>query len=183
MSTHLRVRILVLLGLSLATLASTGCSDDGATGDEPPDAADATALVGDATTSTSEPLPVGEPVTRFSLAVGDCINDYPAIDVLTRVGCDTPHDREVFHAESHPAPFGERWPGDLQMQEFALSRCYEQFAAFAGTLYEVSRLEIGAITPTQQNFEDARARYRTITCFVHDSDGAELVGSMRGRGE
>jgi hypothetical protein len=183
MRTHLRVRFALLLAVGFAALTTTACSDDGDAGAEPPDAADATALAGDPTTTTSEPLPVGEPVTRFSLAVGDCVNEYPAIDVLTRVGCETPHDREVFHAETHPAPFGERYPGELQMQEYALARCYEHFTAFAGTLYEVSRLEIGAITPTEQNFEDSRARYRTITCFVHDADGEELVGSMRGRGE
>ncbi|HEX7094796.1 MAG TPA: septum formation family protein [Acidimicrobiales bacterium] len=133
-------------------------------------------------TTTSGP-PVGEPISRYSLQVGDCFNVYESIDVTTRVPCEMPHDREVFHAESHPAPHGEPYPGDREMQRYALQVCYQQFEAFAGILYELSRLDIGAITPTKENFEDARARYRGITCYVQDTSRKPLVGSMRGRGE
>ena len=54
------------------------------------------------------------------------------------------------------------------------------FEEFTGGLYEVSSLQIGAFTPTKQNFEDAKARYRGITCFVYQR-GQQLTGSMQGR--
>jgi hypothetical protein len=134
-------------------------------------------------TSTTMVQPVGDPVNRYQLVVGHCFNRYESIDVITRVPCDGPHDAEVFHYETHPAPFGEPYPNDREMQKYALGVCYAQFESFAGVLYEISRLDIGVITPTQENFEDAKARYRGITCYVSDQEGEPLVGSMRGRGE
>ena len=99
------------------------------------------------------------------------------------MSCETPHDAEIFHYETHPAPFGEPYPNDREMQKYALRVCYTPFESFAGTLYELSRLDIGVITPTRENFEDAKARFRGISCYVNDEDGEQLVGSMRGRGE
>jgi hypothetical protein len=142
---------------------------------------DTTDPVAEATTTTV--AIVGDPVNRFTLQLGDCFNRYESLDVTTRVGCDGPHDREVFHTDSYPAPFGEPYPGDRTMQQYGIRACYAHFADFAGVRYELSRLEIGAITPTQQNFEDAKARYRGITCYVFARDGHPLTGSMRGRGE
>jgi hypothetical protein len=169
--------ILVTVALALA-----GCTDDGgadAAIDSTTSSPDAPA---DSTTSTMV-QPVGDPVTRYQLVVGDCFNRYESIDVITRVSCDSPHDAEMFHYETHPAPFGEPYPNDREMQQYALSVCYAQFESFAGVLYELSRLDIGVITPTKENFEDSKARYRGISCYVTDQDGEPLVGSMRGRGE
>lgn len=183
----MRNTLRALVALALVPLLALGCADDGDAGPEPLDTADAALLDGGPEAGTAPTTtvlqPVGDPITRFSLNVGDCFNRYESIDVTTRVGCEMPHQREVFHAESHPAPFGEQWPGDHQMQDYAIHQCYAQFEAFAGILYELSRLEIGAITPTEANFTDSKARYRTITCFVNDAGGDDLVGSMRGKGE
>jgi hypothetical protein len=169
--------------LAIVLLGAAGCSDDGGAdaATETTTSVAAADLAVDA--STTLPSPVGEPVNRYQLVVGDCFNRYESIDVTTRVPCETPHDREVFHYETHPAPFGEPYPNDREMQKYALTVCYAAFEAFTGTLYEVSRLDIGAITPTKENFEDSKARYRGITCWVGDESGEELVGSMRGRGE
>jgi len=168
--------------LALAVLTSAGaCSNDDTSG-----AADATTETTTpvtevlAATTTTSPEPVGEQVPRYSLQLGDCFNVYDGLTVITRVPCDQPHDREVFHTEKHPAPHGEPFPGEGAMQRYATDVCYGQFEAFTGGLYEVSSLEIGAFTPTQQNFEDSKARYRTITCFVYQR-GQQLTGSMRGR--
>jgi hypothetical protein len=172
-----------LLLLIPAILALSGCNDD-----EGADAATETTTsvagdaAGNATTSTMV-QPVGDPVTRYQLVVGDCFNRYESIDVITRVACDGPHDAEMFHYETHPAPFGEPYPNDREMQKYALAVCYAQFESFTGGLYELSRLDIGVITPTKENFEDAKARFRGIACYVTDQAGEPLVLTMRGRGE
>lgn len=174
------VVVAVLVVVALAGACTDGDGADASTESTLPD--EALELPTTAPTTTS-PEPVGEPVSRYELQVGDCFNVYDHLDLTTRVPCEVPHDREVFHAEGHPAPHGEPYPGDREMQRYARSVCYAQFEAFAGTLYELSRLGIGAITPNKTNFEDNKARYRGITCYVHDTSRAPLVGSMRGHGE
>jgi hypothetical protein len=183
-STTIRARASVVArGLAVAlgvAVLIAGCSDDGDAGATP----DTTTTVDPAAVTTTTALqPVGDPVNRYQLEIGDCFNRYDAINVFTRVACDAPHGMEVFAKATHPAPFGEAYPNDREMQKFALQACYGQFQAFAGGLYEVSRLDIGVITPTKDSFEDSKARYRTITCFVSDQGGEPLVGSMRGRAE
>jgi hypothetical protein len=168
-----------LTGLGVGTVA---CSDDDTGAGSADATTETTTPVAEAleATTTTSPEPVGEQVSRFSLQVGECFNVYDGLSVITRVPCDQPHDREVFHTEKHPAPHGEPFPGDRAMQRYATDVCYRQFEAFTGGLYEVSTLEIGAFTPTQQNFEDSKARYRGITCFVYQR-GNQLMGSMQGR--
>jgi hypothetical protein len=163
----------------LLAVVTGACSDDDGTAGATPETTAAPAAEVLASTTTTAAEPVGEQVTRYSLNAGDCFNVYDALNVITRVPCDQPHDREVFHTDRHPAPFGEPFPGDRAMQRFATDLCYRHFEAFNGGIYEVSALQLGAFTPTQQNFEDAKARYRGITCFVYQS-GSQLTGSMRG---
>jgi hypothetical protein len=172
----------VLLAAFLVLIAA-GCSDDGGAATTDGSTTTVEAAGGTAPGPTSSLAPVGDPVTQYDLAVGDCFNRYDDIEVITRVPCDAPHDAEVFHYENHPAPFGEPYPNDREMERYARRVCYAHFAEFAGILYEVSRLEIGVITPNRENFEDSKARYRGITCYVHDERGEDLVGTMRNRAE
>jgi hypothetical protein len=127
--------------------------------------------------------PVGEPVGRLQLVVGDCFNRYDSIEVFTRVPCEGEHAGEVFHFENHPAPFGDPYPSDRDLRTYALQVCYAQFQPFVGVQYEVSMLEIGAFTPPKENWEDSKARYRGIICYVTAESGEPLVGTMRGRAE
>jgi hypothetical protein len=178
-----RLAVTLLALVTVAALAATGCSDDGGAGATSETTTTLPTAGGTAPATTTSQQPVGDPVNRYQLAVGDCFNNYDDIEVITRVPCETPHDAEVFHYENHPAPFGEPYPNDREMERYALRVCYAQFEAFAGILYEVSRLDIGVITPNRENFEDSKARYRGIACFVHDEDGEQIIGTMRGRGE
>jgi hypothetical protein len=177
-------RLLAVL-CALVTLATAcgGSSTSGTSDEQRIDAAVAAQeeAAGAAATTTIV-VPVGSPVNRFTLEVGDCVNRYEALDVTTRVPCDQPHDREVFHKASHPAPFGEPYPSNKVLQRDGTKACYEQFEAYVGSLYEVSELVIAVQTPTKENFEDPRARYRGITCFVQRGDRKPLVGSVRGSG-
>jgi hypothetical protein len=167
------------IALAVLVIAVGACSPSDGAGD--PAAGGSTSTTAPAAAPTTSSLvPVGDPVNRFTLAVGDCFNRYDAIEVTTRVPCDTPHDREAFAKLSYPAPFGEPFPSEPTMEHFAIQGCYAEFAAYVGAIYELSTLGVGAITPTKENFEDQKARYRGITCFLVSNDGKPLVGSMRG---
>jgi hypothetical protein len=178
-----RTPLIVVLVLTVA-LAGAACSDDdgGVSASLDPTTTSVDPAAGGAVTTTIV-QPVGDPVRRDQLVVGDCFNSYDSIDVTTRVPCDGPHFGEVFHFEFHPAPFGEPYPNERELEKYAMQVCYSQFAAFDGGLYEVSRLDIGVVIPTREQWEDSKARYRGIICYLHDEGGEELVGSMRGRGE
>jgi hypothetical protein len=178
---HLARAGIAVAAMVVALLGLAGCNgDDGAGATS--ESTTTSAAAAEPTSSTIE-QPVGDPVPRDQLAVGDCFNTYDTIKVTTRVPCETPHDGEVFHFENHPAPFGEPYPNERELEKYARRACYARFEAFTGGLYEVSRLDIGAVTPTKEQWLDSRARYRGITCFLHDPSGEPLVGTMRGRAE
>ena len=135
--------------------------------------------------TTSTP---GELINQFTLEVGDCFDQSRELQsglpvvTTTRVGCDIPHEFEVYHRLEFPAASPAIYPGDKVMRDFALESCYRVFDAWVGEKYELSTLDIEVLTPTQDNFEDSVARYRGIHCFVHRSDGSPLVATTRGSG-
>lgn len=178
----MRARRLLLAFAALGAAAlPLGCTDSGGGGANA-GAATTTVPTGGSTTSTTVAI-VGDPLNQYTLVVGDCFNRYEigATAVTTRVPCEEPHQREVYLAATHPAAFGEPWPGDDVLQRYAQRLCYQGFAAFVGVIYELSELGIGALTPPQPNWEDERARYRGILCYLTRNDGKPLVGSMRGK--
>jgi hypothetical protein len=169
---------LALLGA--CTVLVGACSDD--TPADP--AVPSTAASSTAASSTSTTVAiVGDPLNQFTLVLGDCFNRYDvgATNVTTKLPCDEPHQREVYATATHPARFGEPWPGDDALQQYGLRLCYQNFQAFVGVIYELSELGIGVLTPPQENWDDERARYRGITCYLTRNDGKPLVGSMRGK--
>jgi len=198
----------VAVAIAFASLAAS-CSGGSSTKSESasdPAAAAAAALETSttsipATTTTTPPattvhppqaLPTtstpGELVNQFTLEVGDCFdqsrelqNGLPVV-TTTRLGCNIPHEFEVYHRLEFPAAFPAIYPGDKVMRDFALESCYRVFDAWVGEKYELSTLDIEVLTPTQDNFEDSVARYRGIHCFVHRSDGSPLTATTRGSG-
>ncbi|MCY3851161.1 MAG: hypothetical protein OXF75_10235 [Acidimicrobiaceae bacterium] len=124
----------------------------------------------------------GSVIDQFSLGAGDCFNRSESLaagrsQVITSlISCEEPHDHQIYHLLTYPAPHPSIYPGDDVMNEFAVQSCYRQFAPWVGNDYETSELEIGVITPPQSNFEDDVARYRTIHCWVERFDGESLVG-------
>ena len=173
-------RLAALAASGALVLALAGCSDTTDLTSADPALGTTTIAPGaDASTSTSTSLvPVGDPVNKYTLNVGDCFNRYESIDVTTRVPCSNPHDREVFFKLTYPAPFGDPYPGAQALQKWGTTACYQQFQSYVGVIYELSELVIGVLTPTKENFEDERARYRGVTCYLLRS-GAQLTGSMR----
>jgi len=146
------------------------------------------------TTTTEQALPVdltstpGEVINQYSLTIGDCFdqtrelqNGLPVV-TTNKLGCNSPHEFEVYYRLEFPAGFPAIYPGNKVMRDFALESCYRTFDTWVGEKYELSLLDIEVLTPTQQNFEDPVARYRGIHCFVHRSDGDPLTSTTRRSG-
>jgi hypothetical protein len=129
---------------------------------------------------------VGEVVNLHDLKAGTCFNSYSwvqadrQISIDTRVPCPGPHQHEIYLRTAHPARPGAPWPGDREMEAYARAECYAAFAGFVGLIFELSELELGYLTPSRTDFEHDRAVFRNIHCFVHRSDGTELVGTAAG---
>jgi hypothetical protein len=170
------------VGAVLALALAAGCSDDAPAGGATTTST-TSQPVGATTTSAGAPAIVGDPINVYTLALGDCFNRYATgtDTITTRVPCDAEHEGEVFATLVHPAPFGDPWPGADALQQYGLRLCYQKFEAFAGIIYELSELGIGVLTPPQANWDDAKARYRGITCYVQRNSAKPLVGSMRGK--
>jgi len=144
------------------------------------------------TTSTTTTVPPtttvpGIVVNEYLLGINECFN---CIDdlvsgrarvITTKVRCEDPHQFQIFSKLDYPAQGPSRYPGDDIMEDFALASCYQQFAAWADSVYEVSDLEIGAFTPTVDNFEPPTS-YRGIQCYVTRTDSEPLIGTARGQG-
>ena len=178
----MRAPSITICALFVVLVALAGCSDDAAPGDASATTTTQSTAAG-ATTTTSAAAIVGDPINVYTLVVGDCFNRYETGTemITTRVPCEAEHKGEVFAALVHPSPFGDPWPGDDALQQYGLRLCYQKFEQFTGIIYELSELGIGVLTPPQANWEDAKARYRGITCFVQRNDARALVGSMRGK--
>ena len=68
------------------------------------------------------------------------------------------------------------------MQAFATSVCYDEFLDFVEEIYELSKFKLSFLTPNRTNFEDPKARFRGIHCYVYEQ-GEELIGTARGSKE
>ena len=129
---------------------------------------------------------VGEVVNLHDLESGACFNSYAwvkddrQIAIDTRVPCGGPHQHEIYLRTAHPARPGAPWPGDREMEAYARAECYAAFADFVGIIFELSELQLGYLTPSRTDFEHDRAVFRGIHCFVHRSDGTDLVGTAAG---
>ena len=92
--------------------------------------------------------------TILSLEVGECFDDWEgSFDGSTQevtdvpiVDCAEPHDNEVYSVSDMPTgPF----PGEAGIQDWTIARCEETFDGYVGRAYEDSRLDFGALFPTE----------------------------------
>lgn len=164
----------ILIGPLGACAVRTNDASHGVTATE---AADTT---GGTETHSSTLPPVGEVVDRLALRLGDCLNRYDSLELITRLPCAVAHDGEVFYSELHPAPINDPFPGETEMERYANRACHRVFESFVGVPYEISTLGIGVIAPSRAGFEDVRTRARVIICYVTGRHDEKLVGTMRG---
>lgn len=124
-------------------------------------------------------LPVGD------AAVGDCLRA-PAeilteIENLTRVGCDTAHEQEVFALVTVTDATGaevDAFPGDAALKSFADGACAERFEAYVGVDYRDSALFFTYLLPNARGWQSGD---RTVMCAV-TTTGETLTASVRGTG-
>ncbi len=183
--------ILILLTLVTACGSGTGLGTAGTQDEEAADDSQVgatTTMVEVRTSQADDEIPdwVGEVVNLHDLESGACFNSYAwvkddrQVAIDTRVPCGGPHQHEIYLRTSHPARPGALWPGDQEMEAYARAKCYAAFADFVGIIFELSELELGYLTPSRTDFEHDRAVFRGIHCFVHRSDGTDLVGTAAG---
>ena len=136
-------------------------------------------------TITTSTLP-GIIVNQFLLTLDECFDRVETLTggvqtvVTTRLRCDEPHLAQIFARVKYPAEHPSFYPGDDIMEDYALATCYVYFEPWVGSLYETSELEIRAITPPRDAFEEQG--YRWIQCYVERSDGGSLTDTARGSG-
>ena len=115
---------------------------------------------------------------------GDCFNEYVYRDqadflqqITTLVGCTGPHDREAYFRTEYPSDEGDPAPPEETLRRWAERECLDEFEAFVGLEYVLSKLEIGAIVPTFESWTDDGDR--AVICFVFpDEPGRRLRTSV-----
>jgi hypothetical protein len=119
----------------------------------------------------------GELTSVFDLEEGDCWDDPPAsasqVSEVEVVDCDDPHDNEIYLV--FDLADGEY--DQTQVETDAQDGCLAEFEDFVGIAYEDSRLDVFAIWPTSQSWDEGD---REVLCSLYDIDLRKLVGSMEG---
>lgn len=125
----------------------------------------------------------GRPVDDLALQPGQCFNEAIAETdegqerSTWAVGCAEPHDAEVYHVVVHTAPPEAPYPGEQDMEDFAVAACYEAFEPWVGVVYALSELEIGIMRPVASTWV---AGDRRVQCSMHDGALEPLVGTTQG---
>ncbi len=128
----------------------------------------------------------GQPgeVEALELEVGNCFNQPGADDssaagetVLTVmvVECGELHDFEVYH--SFDLDEGA-FPGAEAVEELWIAGCLAEFENFVGLSFDESELDISAIFPTRETWDDLDDR--EVLCSVTAVSGEAREGSASG---
>ena len=162
------VVLLVTVGLATAQNADSQPDVPGGTSSTPSGPSEPSA------SPTEEP----ESVNVFTLAVGDCLDNFSA-DEVTEVGvrdCAEPHDLEVY---SEFELEGDAFPGQDAVETSASDGCYQAFAGFVGLSYEESVLDYTYFLPTQESWETADDR--VVSCLIGEPD-VQTTGTLANAG-
>lgn len=195
MRRNARLNQLLLAVAAALFLAACGSSSDDDTSTANPSETSQSidvdvASLSEEVATEEAPEVLGAPLNPFDLRVGQCYNQGAwfdeeqerRIELTASIGCEQPHQREVFFEAEFPAPNGAPFPGEAAMQEWSTELCYGEFEPFVGLEYERSRYEIGFIHPTEATFEHEVGRHRRVTCVIYDLLGEELMGTAQGTG-
>ena len=103
-----------------------------------------------------------------TLQEGDCIEDPGLVEVIENVeavGCDQPHEVEVFAVVEIDDPDGSRFPGNDALYEDGMDRCLPRFAGYVGTSYEESVYWVDAWTPVEEGWDRGD---REVLCVIYE---------------
>jgi hypothetical protein len=127
----------------------------------------------------------GPVVLTDELRLGNCWTETSpwagegAVEDVRRVGCEQPHDGEVFARVHLEGPPGESYPGDTLVERRSWDACLPEFAPYVGASYSASRWEIGYVFPSDETWQTGD---RLVVCFLFDPSLAQIEGSRRGTG-
>ena len=120
-------------------------------------------------------------VDAFDIRLGDCFNDSASagaeISDIDGVSCASPHDNEVFAVFDLDL---KMFPEGDAITDIALDACVQRFEPFVGRDYSSSSLDVTAMFPTRQSWNELNDR--EIVCALYDIDLKKLQGSMRESG-
>lgn len=123
-------------------------------------------------------------VEALELEVSNCFNQPGSEDssgggvtVLTVmvVECSEAHDFEIYH--SFDLEDGS-FPGEEAVEELWIAGCLAEFESFVGISFDASELDISAIYPTRDTWEDLGDR--EVLCSVTAVNGEPRSGSASG---
>lgn len=114
----------------------------------------------------------------FSLPVGTCFDDQAdgEISSVPEVDCSQPHDNEVFALIEYTDT--DTYPGTDQMSAISDELCVAQFQGYVGLNFQSSVLDVFAIFPTAESWNEDDDR--EIICALYNADLSKLIGSMEG---
>ena len=175
--------------VTIWVITSAGCAGTDISGKPTP----TDSAVAVATTDTTEtPLVAGTQIFVYTPTVGDCYEkrtiasssgqgntqNGSANDIVLLLDCTLPHQNEVFAIVEYPLPDpkAKTWPGDEALRKFAKVDCPKAFRDYVGKEYELSKLDISFLMPTESNWPSNRK----IACLVNDRSEKRLEGSARG---
>lgn len=120
-------------------------------------------------------------VEALAIQMGDCFdNSGPGADAVEQVHvipCGELHHFEVFYTFAlTEGPY----PGAEAIKAQWMAGCVPEFEPFVSSAFADSALDISAIYPTQQTWENLDDR--EVVCSVTTVDGTPRSGSARGSG-
>ena len=121
----------------------------------------------------------GGEAAPFDLRRGDCFNNPGEGEVHTVevVPCQEPHDFEVYHLFTFDdGPY----PGDEAIKNRWINDCLAEFEPFVGSSFDESMLDVSAIFPTPQSWEELGDR--EVLCSVTAVSGEPRTSSARNSG-
>ncbi len=93
------------------------------------------------------------------------------------IGCDEPHDREVYALFDLT---GSEFPGAEAVTQEGLEGCVARFADYVGTSFETSELDAFSLAPTAESWELGDRGVVCLTMLI--GDDTQLAGSVRQSG-
>lgn len=151
---------------------------------EPPSDGSRVQPAGDAETKADRrPLP--REVWIDELKPGDCFDQPPVrtaddavLDKVTLLGCDGPHDAEVFALADVPPPSTAPYPSEGEWAVLLEDACEPHFQRYVGHPYQRSRLWRYSLIPDEPSWAEGD---RWVVCTLRDS-GARLEQSIADNG-
>ncbi len=118
-------------------------------------------------------------VEAFDLEIGHCFNAAGSDEVerVELVACTDDHAFEIYHVfRVDDGPY----PGPEALEDQWIQGCLARFETFVGSTFDESTLDISAIFPTEESWEQLGDR--EVLCSVTAVDGSPRTSSARGTG-